>query len=155
METSIALRVQADWRSVFELAAAVEDWPRILSHYRWVRVLEVRSASERVVDMAAWRGVFGPLRIPLHWTSIQRVRPEVGAIEFQHVKGISRGMRVEWRIEPAGAACEVSLRHVFAPAWPVPEQVVQRVVGEYFVNGVARRTLHRLAELAELSKIGR
>ena len=154
MQTCIEMRVEADWRSVFALAADVQDWPRILPHYRWVRIMKHISDTERLVDMAAWRGVLGPLRIPLHWTSIQRVLPEVGVIEFQHVKGISRGMRVEWRIEAAGSGTLVRLQHVFAPAWPLPEWLVQTVVGEYFVNGVARRTLRRLAELAEFRKIG-
>jgi ribosome-associated toxin RatA of RatAB toxin-antitoxin module len=154
METCIELRVQASAGVVFDLAANVENWPRLLPHYRWVRVIAPVNVTERVVEMAAWRQVAGPLRIPLQWTSIQRLRPDAGVIEFQHVKGVSQGMQVEWRIEAAGDSCLVRLQHVFTPAWPIPEQVVQTVVGEYFVNGVAQRTLHRLAELAESCKIG-
>jgi hypothetical protein len=43
----------------------------------------------------------------------------------------------------------VEIRHVFAPNWPVPEVVLQAIVGEYFVNGVARRTLAALGQRAE------
>src|SRR6266542_2647728 len=41
MDTSISRYVRADPRILYELAARVEDWPRILPHYRWVRVLDV------------------------------------------------------------------------------------------------------------------
>jgi hypothetical protein len=46
----------------------VEQWPRILSHYRWVRVLEGRTDSEGIVEMAAWRP-FGPVGYPTWWVS--------------------------------------------------------------------------------------
>src|SRR5439155_22959061 len=39
METTTRIRVQADPDVVFALAAAVEDWPRLLPHYRGVQVL--------------------------------------------------------------------------------------------------------------------
>ena len=39
MDTCISRLVHAEPEIVFQLAAAVEDWPRILPHYRWVRVL--------------------------------------------------------------------------------------------------------------------
>src|SRR5262245_5577946 len=125
METCIELRVRARAETVFALAADVERWPRVLPHYRSVRVLERTSEPERLVAMAAWRQWMGPVRGPLTWTSLQRLRPDEGVIEFHHVKGISRGMQVEWRIEADGEACRVRLHHLFAPAWPVPEGVIQ------------------------------
>jgi hypothetical protein len=35
------------------------------------------------------------------------------------------------------------------PRWPVPDALVRAVVGEYFVNGVARRTSIRIGQLAQ------
>ena len=61
-------------------------------------------------------------------------------------------MWVAWTIAPGVDDAETShvqIRHVFRPVWPVPDRVIRGVVGEYFVNGVARRTLARLAELAQ------
>ena len=65
--------------------------------------------------------------------------------------GITRGMRVAWTIErdSANSSVRVSIRHVFEPRWPVPAALVHLIVGEYFVNGVARRTLGCIADLAE------
>jgi hypothetical protein len=106
---------------------------------------------QRTVEMAARRDVVGNLGVPLHWTAIETLYPENTRIEFQHIRGITRGMWVAWSISPCGTDADMSqveIRHVFRPAWPVPDRAIRGVVGEYFVNGVARRTLAGLAELA-------
>jgi ribosome-associated toxin RatA of RatAB toxin-antitoxin module len=154
MQTRLVRRIAAPKGVVFELAARVEDWPRILPHYRWVRVLASWGETERTVEMAARRDVLGPLAIPLWWRSIQRLEPERGRIEFEHVAGVTRGMQVAWHIDAVDGGSEASIEHRFAPAWPVPDGIVHLIVGEYFVNGVARRTLRRIAELAEAPKTG-
>jgi ribosome-associated toxin RatA of RatAB toxin-antitoxin module len=150
MDTCIALRARADADRLFQLAAAVEDWPRLLPHYRWVRVVQVESSQRRLVEMAARRDVLGDLGVPLWWRSIQTLDPSARRIRFEHVRGITHGMQVEWRIDPQPDGwLDVQIRHVFRPRWPVPERVVALVVGEYFVNGVARRTLaHLIARAA-------
>ena len=158
MDTSISRRVQADSATIFRLAAAVEDWPRILPHYQWVHVLSRQPDGRRLVSMAARRDVVAGLGIPLRWTAIQSVDERACRIEFEHVRGITRGMYVAWTIEPihasqplgrVGPALLVRIRHVFETRWPMPDALVRLVVGEYFVNGVARRTLRRIGELAE------
>ena len=149
VDTSISRQTSAKADDVFALAAAVDAWPRILPHYRWVRVLDRRADGRRTVEMAARRDVVGRVGFPLHWTAVQSVHPESRRIEFVHVRGVTRGMRVVWTIEPAAAAVQVTIRHVFEPGWPVPELLVREIVGEYFVNGVARRTLNRICALAE------
>jgi ribosome-associated toxin RatA of RatAB toxin-antitoxin module len=150
MDISTERVARADPRKIFELAAAVEAWPRILPHYRWVRILASSGTSLRLVEMAAWRNVVGSIAIPLRWRALQHVHPSEMRIEFEHVGGITRGMRVTWTIAPReDSTVVVSIRHVFTPAWPVPQAVVRAVVGEYFVNGVARRTLRRICELAQ------
>src|ERR671937_2356736 len=133
--------MRADPRKVFGLAAGVEDWPRILPHYRWVRILSAGRDDTRMVEMAARRDVVGRLGFPLRWTAIQRVHLAEMRIEFEHVGGLTRGMRVAWTIAPrSDSTVRVQIRHVFEPRWPVPDTLVRAVVGEYFVNGVARRT---------------
>jgi ribosome-associated toxin RatA of RatAB toxin-antitoxin module len=151
VDTSISRQLRADPAIVFQLAAAVEDWPRILPHYRWVRVLASQPDGQRTLAMAARRDVFAGLAVPLRWTAIQTIDTRARRIEFEHVRGITRGMRVAWTItELPDAALVVQIRHVFDPRWPgVPDALVRLVVGDYFVNGVARRTLRRIGELAE------
>jgi ribosome-associated toxin RatA of RatAB toxin-antitoxin module len=151
MDTSISREVRADPRIVFNLAAQVQDWPRILPHYRWVRVLANERRHRRTVEMAARRDVLlGVVGVPLWWTAIETTYPEAGRIEFEHVGGITRGMQVAWTIEPlSDSTVRVAIRHVFEPGWPVPPALVRLIVGEYFVNSVARRTLRGISDLAE------
>src|SRR6202011_6155922 len=100
MDTSISRRIRADPQVVFDLAAEVENWPRILPHYRWVHILPGGAGGRRTVEMAARRDVLmAGIGFPLHWTAVQTTYPAQRRIEFEHVAGISRGMRVAWTIE--------------------------------------------------------
>jgi ribosome-associated toxin RatA of RatAB toxin-antitoxin module len=137
---------------IFRLAAAVEDWPRLLPHYRFVRVLAADGTNQRTVEMAARRDLIGRVGLPLRWRAIQTLYPSDTRIEFEHIGGASRGMLVTWTINARSAtlvASDVEIRHVFSPAWPVPEDFIRKFVGEFIVNGVARRTLAHLAAIAE------
>ncbi len=151
MDTSISRDIRADPRVIFDLAAEVQDWPRILPHYRWVHVLASEGPDRRTVEMAARRDVLsGVVGFPLRWTAVETTFPAHGRIEFEHIGGVTRGMRVAWTIDPSsGSSVQVRIRHVFEPHWPVPPALVRLIVGEYFVNGVARRTLRCIADLAE------
>jgi ribosome-associated toxin RatA of RatAB toxin-antitoxin module len=155
LDTRIARVVHAERQTVFELAARVEDWPRLLPHYRWVRVLAGDGTPRRTVEMATRRDVVGQLGVPLRWTAIETLYQEKTRIEFVHIGGITRGMQVVWTIEPSADEANtvlVEIRHVFEPRWLVPEAIIRGVVGEYFVNGVARRTLAYIGALAEASR---
>jgi uncharacterized membrane protein len=138
------IRVEADVEQVFALGAAVERWPTLLPHYRAVRVLR-RAGARRWLDMAARRGA-----IPVRWQAVQEVFPAAGLITYRHVGGVTRGMRVVWQLVPEGAAVEVTIRHAFAPGWPLlggwPAQLV---VGRFFVQHIAGETLRHLKAHAE------
>jgi ribosome-associated toxin RatA of RatAB toxin-antitoxin module len=135
---------------MFELAWSVEAWPRLLPHYRWVKVLDQTGADERVIEMAAWRPLpLGP-GVPVWWRARQTIGPANWRIHFDHIQGVTRGMHVEWRIEPASeTSAHVQISHRFSPDWPVPDRLVGLIVGEYFVNAIAWRTLATLGDLAE------
>jgi aromatase len=138
--------VHADAEALFELAAKVEDWPRILPHYRRVHVLRVLGDDRRLVEMAARREVVAGLGLPVWWRSIQRIDRAARRIEFEHVAGITHGMSVEWLLAPrADGTLDVAIRHVFEPRWRVPHWLVEAIVGDYFVNSIAQRTLSCLA----------
>jgi hypothetical protein len=155
-------RIAAPPERVFGAAAEVERWPEILPHYRWVRFLpggtgtaaagragEPEAASDpgaggesRLVEMAAWRP-FGPLRYPTWWVSEMTVIPSAPAVRYRHVRGITRGMAVEWTFAYRDGAVDVTVTHRWAgPAWPlVARPVADLIIGPLFVHGVARRTL--------------
>lgn len=142
MTTRIVMRADRD--TIFRLAAAVEEWPRILPHYRWVRLLE-DDGHRRLVEMAARRD-----RIPVRWRAVQELFPEERRMTFRHVGGVTRGMDVAWTLTPNADGVLVEIWHAFRPRWPlVPDALVSLVVGQFFVEHIASRTLRRIKELAE------
>ena len=149
MRTWIERTTDADPRAVMALAARVEDWPRLLPHYRSVRVLRDTGTGERVVAMRARRDLVDRIGIPLWWVARQRILSD--RIEFVHVRGVTRGMDVAWTWSPAAdGRAVVRITHDFAPRWCVPDGLVRAILGEFFVNSVARRTLACLCHLAEV-----
>ena len=129
---------------IFETAANLEDWPRILPHYRSIRYLERgepqgKAENERnVVVMAASRD-----GIPISWTSeqiIDRARQEV---RFTHLKAFTKGMHVVWTFtdlpEDGGVRVEIlhDLRFRFAPLAPLAD----RIIGGFFIDNIANKTL--------------
>ncbi|MDP8922584.1 MAG: SRPBCC family protein [Chloroflexota bacterium] len=145
MQTLNQIVMRADPDVVFRLAGEVEYWPAILPHYRSVRVLR-RRGQKRLVHMAATRDGF-----PVSWTSIQWLDPAARRIWFRHVKGVSRGMDVEWRIEPRDDdSVEVTIEHWLALDWPVIGGfAAERIIGPLFVENIAGKTLRRIKEIAE------
>jgi len=127
---------------IFQVARDVERWPSILTHYRWVRVLESRPGGGALVEMAAWRP-FGPFRWPTWWVSEMTVDEGAREIRYRHVRGVTAGMDVLWRLTPVAGGAAVHLEHRWAgPAWPLVGSVAAGVViGPMFVHGIASRTL--------------
>ncbi|GAC1318169.1 MAG: hypothetical protein NVSMB2_12680 [Chloroflexota bacterium] len=149
MRTWIERTTSADPQMVLTLAARVEDWPRLLPHYRSVRVLANDENGERVVEMRARRDLVGRLGIPLWWVARQRILSD--RVEFVHVRGVTRGMDVAWTWSTAAdGRTAIRIAHDFAPDWALPDGLVHVVLGEFFVNSVARRTLSRLCRVAEV-----
>lgn len=134
---------------VFRAAAEVERWPELLSHYRFVR-FESRRAEGGVVAMSAVRP-FGPLRWPTWWTSEMWIEPAAWRVRYRHIRGVTTGMDVEWRLEPAPGGTHVVLTHRWAgPPWgPLRRPAAEWVIGPVFVHGIASRTLAGLARHLE------
>lgn len=144
MEMTTRVQMRADPDTIFALAAATEGWPKILPHYRWVRLLR-DDGRRRLVEMAASRD-----GIPVRWAAVQEVDPAERRITFRHVKGITRGMDVAWTLTPNQDGTLVEIWHAFQPHWPlVPDALVSLVVGRFFVENIARKTLGRIRALAE------
>jgi hypothetical protein len=153
MHTTNQIEIQADLKRIFELASRVEDWGRILPHYRYVKVLH-REANRKWVRMSAWRGA-----IPVTWTAVQTVEPggdgKPGRIRFYHIGGLVRGMDVEWwfvlRQDRGGVL--VGITHDLArPPFPtrlLGSKLVEAIVGGGFVGYIANKTLKQIKLLAE------
>jgi hypothetical protein len=141
MRTVDRLRMRAPVDSVFRAASQVEQWPAILSHYRWVRQLET-NGSGALVEMAAWRP-FGPLRYPTWWVSEMWIDRAAPAIHYRHVRGITTGMDVVWQLDSREEGTDVTIVHEWSgPTWPlIGPAAASWVIGPVFVHGIAARTL--------------
>jgi coenzyme Q-binding protein COQ10 len=143
------LRMRAPVERVFRAALDVEHWPAVLSHYRWVRMLE-RRADGGLVEMAAWRP-FGWLKYPTWWVSEMWVDHAAPAVRYRHVRGITRGMDVTWRLEPVDGGTDVTIVHDWSgPKWPlIGPRAAAWVIGPVFIHGIASRTLAGIARHVE------
>ena len=143
MRTVDRLIVRAAPDVVFQLAANVERWPALLSHYRRVTRESGEPLGAGTVEMAAWRP-FGPLRWPTWWRSAMTTDPRHRRIGYQHIDGITTGMDVVWTIEPTPEGwSHVTIVHEWTgPRWPVIGRLAARwIIGPVFVHGIASRTL--------------
>ncbi len=146
MRTVDRIHVAAPVESVFRAAMDVEQWPVLLSHYRWVRMLE-RREDGGLVEMAAWRP-FGVFNYPTWWVSEMRIDRGAHAVHYRHVRGITAGMDVVWRVQPMNGGTEVTIVHDWSgPRWPlIGPSAARWVIGPVFIHGIASRTLAGIAK---------
>ena len=129
--------------TIFETAANLELWPKILPHYRYIRYLE-RGQDRNLVVMAAVRS-----GIPISWTSEQVIDREKIEIHFHHLKAWTKGMRVVWSFKETPGGTVVEILHelkfrnrVFAP-------IVEPIIGTFFIHHIAGKTLRCMKEYLE------
>ena len=141
--------VHAPLERVFRIAAGVERWPEFLPHYRRVEILE-RDSAGCVVDMAAWQP-FGVFRYPTRWVSRMEIDDRRHTVRYRHVRGITRGMDVEWTLRAAPRGVEIMIVHEWAgPSWPlIGAAAADWVIGPVFIHGIATRTLAGVKRRAE------
>lgn len=148
MRTVDRIHIAAPFDRVFEAASGVTRWPEILPHYRWVRRLE-----DGLVEMAAWRP-FGLFNYPTWWVSRMTIDRPAGEIRYEHVRGITSGMDVVWRMVQDGHGARgvnVEIIHVWdGPRWPlVGRAAASLVIGPVFIRGIASRTLAGIKRATE------
>ena len=135
MHTGNSIIIHAPKDTIFETAANLELWPKILPHYRYIRYLE-RGADRNLVVMAATR-----LGLPIAWTSEQVIDRNRCEIRFHHLKAWTKGMDVVWtfRETPAGVVVEIihDLRFRVRLLAPIAEPIISKI----FIHPVASKTL--------------
>lgn len=151
VRTVDTITIAAPPERVFQAARDVERWPALLPHYRWVRFLE-RRRDGGVVEMAAWRP-FGMLRWPTWWVSEMTIDAPAATIRYRHVRGITRGMEVDWRVRGTNGSTAVEIVHEWiGPGWPVVGRAAASIViGPVFIHGIASRTLAGIKRHSEAS----
>lgn len=129
---------------VYQLAANIEDWPRILPHYRYIRVTE-ESDRHKAADFGASRD-----GIPVTWKARQELYPEERRITFRHIGGVTKGMWVEWRLESIDGGVHVVIDHELSYPMPILGPLFARyIVGGLFVENIAGKTLRCFKAIVE------
>ena len=130
---------------VFETAANLEFWPKILPHYRYIHYLE-RSPNRNVVVMAATRS-----GIPISWTSEQIIDREKCEVRFHHLKAWTKGMRVVWTFEDSPTGVLVKISHELRFRIAVVAPIIDLLIGDFFIHNIANKTLRCMKAYVEAS----
>jgi ribosome-associated toxin RatA of RatAB toxin-antitoxin module len=135
MHTGNSIIMLAPKMAIFETAANLELWPKILPHYRYIRYLE-RTNDRNLVVMAAIRS-----GIPISWTSEQVIDRENVEVRFHHLKAWTKGMDVVWTFKetPAGVLVEIMHELQFRNRLLAP--IAEPIIGNFFISHIAGQTL--------------
>ncbi len=129
---------------LFALVSDLEDWPRLLPHYRCLTVTE-KTTTRKIASFGASRDGF-----PVKWRAEQELFPHEDRITFRHIGGVSKGMWVEWRLEKRPDGVRAVILHELT--YPVPvlgPLFAEYVVGKLFVSPIANKTLRCFKALIE------
>ena len=129
--------------TIFETAANLELWPRILPHYRYIRYLE-RGSNRNVVVMAATRS-----GIPVSWTSEQIIDRQRIEVRFRHLKAFTKGMRVVWTFQEVPTGVLVEIKHDLAFRVKILAPIADKIIGDFFIHHIANKTLHCMKSYVE------
>jgi ribosome-associated toxin RatA of RatAB toxin-antitoxin module len=135
MHTGNSIIIHAPRMTIFETAANLELWPKILPHYRYIRYLE-RGQDRNLVVMAAMRS-----GIPISWTSEQIIDRKNIEVHFHHLKAWTKGMRVVWSFKetPTGILVEIMHELQFRNRGLAP--IAEPIIGNFFIHHIADKTL--------------
>ncbi len=128
---------------IFESAANLELWPKILPHYRYIKYLE-RGANRNLVVMAATRS-----GIPIKWTSEEIIDREKLEIRFHHLKAFTKGMRVVWSFNETPAGVLVEIAHDLEFRVPALAPLADPIIGTFFIHHIASQTLRQMKTYLE------
>ncbi|MDQ6825546.1 MAG: SRPBCC family protein [Candidatus Eremiobacteraeota bacterium] len=145
MTAEQSIEVRAPAQRVYALAQDIARWPDYLPHYRYVSILR-DSGSERVAVMAARRDW-----IPVRWTALERLLPEVPRIEFTHLSGWTKGLEVAWLFASTPDGTRVTITHDLRTLQRplLQSRLACSIIANFFIQPIASRTLARMKLLAE------
>ncbi|MGZ4983920.1 MAG: type II toxin-antitoxin system RatA family toxin [Chthoniobacterales bacterium] len=138
MHTANSIIIHAPRMQIFETAANLELWPKILPHYRYIQYLE-RGANRNLVVMAATRS-----GIPIKWTSEQIIDREKIEVRFHHLKAFTKGMDVVWTFSETPAGVLVQIVHDLKFRVRALAPLADQIIGKFFVHHIASKTLRHM-----------
>ncbi|MGB8355818.1 MAG: SRPBCC family protein [Chthoniobacteraceae bacterium] len=143
MHTGNTIIMRAPKERIFETAANLELWPKILPHYRYIHYYE-KSPTRNLVKMAATRS-----GIPITWISEQIIDREALEVRFLHLKAFTKGMEVVWTFKDTPDGVLVEILHDLKFRVPPLAPIADKVIGEFFIQNIANKTLHCMKQYLE------
>ena len=143
MHKTNSILMHAPKTAIFDAAANLELWPKILPHYRHIRFLE-RGPNRNIVVMAARRS-----GIPISWTSEQIIDRVQLEIRFVHLKAWTKGMYVVWSFSDARDGVLVTISHDLRFRVPALAPIVDPIIGDFFIHNIANKTLRCMKAYVE------
>ena len=135
MHTGNSILMRAPKERIFETAANLELWPKILPHYRYIHYYE-KSPVRNLVKMAATRS-----GIPIAWTSEQIIDRDALEVRFLHLKAFTKGMKVVWTFKDTPGGVLVEILHDLKFRFPPLAPLADKIIGEFFIQNIANKTL--------------
>ena len=143
MHKTNSIIMRAPKMSIFDTAADLKLWSKILPHYRYIRYLE-RSPNRNVVVMAAKHS-----GIPISWTSEQIIDREKCEVRFHHLKAFTKGMRVVWTFEETPEGILVKITHNLKFQVKILAPLADKIIGDFFIHNIANKTLRCMKAYVE------
>jgi ribosome-associated toxin RatA of RatAB toxin-antitoxin module len=143
MHKTNSILIRAPKMEIFEVAANLELWPKILPHYRYINYLE-RSPTRNIVVMAAVRS-----GIPIKWTSEEIIDRERVEVHFNHLKAFTKGMHVVWTFNETPDGVLVEIAHDMNFRIPALAPIAEPIIGDFFISNVANKTLRCMKAYVE------
>jgi len=143
VRTENSILIKAPLGRIFETTSDLLLWPKVLPHYRWIRVLQADDDG-LIVKMAARRGW-----LPIQWTSRFQVDARTPELRFEHLKAFTRGMKVQWSYTPTPEGVLVNISHELERASAFGRWFAVHVLGNLFIKPIATRTLSHFKQYLE------
>ncbi len=147
MRTTNQIRIHADMEEVYRAALDILEWPKILSHYSLVRVVDGDLSSDHcLVKMVASRNGF-----PCSWQAERFLDPKNYRIRYRHTRSTwTQGMDVWWLLRTTeDGSVEATITHEMLRSNFVTEWFRRQVVGRLFIENIANKTLSGLKQHLE------
>jgi hypothetical protein len=80
--------------------------------------------------------------IPISWTSEQIIDRSKCEVRFHHLKAWTKGMHVVWTFRETPQGVRVEILHDMKFRIRALAPLVEPIVGKFFIQNVANKTLH-------------
>jgi len=87
--------------------------------------------------------------IPIAWTSEQIIDRDALEVRFVHLKAFTKGMEVVWTFKDTPDGVLVEILHDLKFRVPPLAPIADKIIGEFFIQNIANKTLQRMKEYLE------